>query len=734
VDQNPPPGENIVSSGARYSFRLYVAGDAPNSALARKNLYALCNEQLAGRHNIEVVDVYQEPERALTDRIFMTPALLKLAPAPARVMVGALSHTQAVLLAPDMADAAGTAATAEVTALIRTLFETSQRLEDLTDGEVDTVADHEGKTFLLRHAQEQLRLTEAAKQASILNALPAHIALLDNQGVITSVNDGWRLFATANGLASPNFGLGMNYLDVCGSTQGDEATMARQISIGIRRVLDGQVKSFVTEYPCHSPTVQRWFQLMVMPLARDRLDGAVVLHLDTSLQHKAEERLLYLDYYDELTGLANRKLFMERVAQFVRSVAPEQNQLGVVLIDLERFKNINDSLGREAGDELLRQVATWLTQAMGDASLVARLDADHFAAALPQSFRKQSGVGRMIEDTTLAFREHPFMLNGKAFRVAAQAGIAMFPGDGADADVLFRNAEAALKRAKAEGARYMFYNPEMNASVSSQLTMENQLRQALAKGQFVLHYQPKADLATGKLTSAEALLRWNHPETGLVPPDRFIPLLEDTGMIHEVGRWALGKTVEDYLRWRAAGLPVVRLAINVSSVQLRDAGFSAEVRRLVAANPLAQQGLELEITASVIMKDVEITIDSLREIRALGITIAIDDFGTGYSSLSYLSRLPIDTLKIDRSFVTAMTGGPQALALVASVINMAHTLKLTVVAEGVETEEQAGLLRGLSCDAMQGFLVSKPLPADEFEAKFLALPGTGDPPADTHHA
>ena len=723
-----------MSSGARYSFRLYVAGDAPNSALARKNLYALCNEQLAGRHDIEVVDVCQEPERALTDRIFMTPALLKLAPAPARVILGALSHTQAVLPAPDMADAAGTAATAEVAALIRTLFETSQRLEDLTAGEVDTVADHEGKTFLLRHAQEQLRLTEAAKQASILNAFPAHIAVLDNQGVITSVNEAWRHFAAANGMASPNFGLGMNYLDICGSTQGDEATMAGQISIGIRSVLDGQVKSFVTEYPCHSPTVQRWILLMVMPLARDRLDGAVVLHLDTSLQHKAEERLQYLDYYDELTGLANRKLFMERVAQFVRSAAPEQNELGVVLIDLERFKNIHDSLGRDAGDDLLRQVAAWLTQAMGDASLVARLDADHFAVVLPQFFQKQSSVGRMIEDTTLAFREHPFMLNGKAFRVAAQAGIALFPGDGADADVLFRNAEAALKRAKARGASYLFYNPEMNASVSSQLTMENQLHQALTKGQFVLHYQPKVDLATGKLTSAEALLRWNHPETGLVPPDRFIPLLEDTGMIHEVGRWALGKIVEDYLRWRAAGLPVVRLAINVSSVQLRDAGFSAEVRRLVAANPLSQQGLELEITESVIMKDMEITIDSLREIRALGITIAIDDFGTGYSSLSYLSRLPIDTLKIDRSFVTAMTDGPQALALVAIVINMAHTLKLTVVAEGVETEEQAGLLRGLSCDEMQGFLFSKPLPADEFEAKFLAVPGTGDIPADIHHA
>ena len=286
------------------------------------------------------------------------------------------------------------------------------------------------------------------------------------------------------------------------------------------------------------------------------------------------------------------------------------------------------------------------------------------------------------------------------------------PGDGADADVLFRNAEAALKRAKAEGASYLFYNPEMNASVSSQLTMENQLHQALTKGQFVLHYQPKVDLATGKLTSAEALLRWNHPETGLIPPDRFIPLLEDTSMIHEVGRWALGKIVEDYLRWRAAGLPVVRLAINVSSVQLRDAGFSAEVRRLVAANPLSQQGLELEITESVIMKDMEITIDSLREIRALGITIAIDDFGTGYSSLSYLKRMPLDQLKIDQSFVRDLLTDPNDAAIVDTIIGLSRSLGLEVIAEGVETPEQRELLARAGCQLYQGYLFSRPLSAD----------------------
>jgi EAL domain-containing protein (putative c-di-GMP-specific phosphodiesterase class I) len=262
----------------------------------------------------------------------------------------------------------------------------------------------------------------------------------------------------------------------------------------------------------------------------------------------------------------------------------------------------------------------------------------------------------------------------------------------------------------------------MTATVAGELTLENQLRQALDREEFVLHYQPKINLVSGKLTGAEALIRWNDPRTGLVPPGRFIPILEDTGLIYEVGRWALRKAIEDYLRWRAAGLAAVRIAVNVSPLQLRSRGFVAEIQQAVGTHAHAAGGLELEITESLIMEDVKHSIASLKAIRAMGVRIAIDDFGTGFSSLSYLSKLPVDTLKIDRSFVTDITAGPEGLALVSTIIKLAHSLKLKVVAEGVETEEQSRLLRLLDCDEMQGFLFSKPVPRGLFETRYLAPP------------
>ena len=259
----------------------------------------------------------------------------------------------------------------------------------------------------------------------------------------------------------------------------------------------------------------------------------------------------------------------------------------------------------------------------------------------------------------------------------------------------------------------------MNESAAAALTLENQLRQALDNGEFVLHYQPKVDLAMGRIVGAEALIRWNDPRTGLVPPGRFIPMLEDTGLIQEVGRWALHQAIADYLRWRGAGLAAVRIAVNVSPLQLRHRDFLAEVGKAIGIDARAAAGLELEITESVIMEDVRHSIASLEAIRAMGIRVAIDDFGTCFSSLSYLARLPTDTLKIDRSFVNDMTDTPEGLSLVATIINLAHSVKLKVVAEGVETDEQSRLLRLLNCDEMQGFLFSQPLPAEIFEARYL---------------
>jgi diguanylate cyclase (GGDEF)-like protein len=438
------------------------------------------------------------------------------------------------------------------------------------------------------------------------------------------------------------------------------------------------------------------------------------------------ERLDYLAYYDELTGLANRGLFLERVAQYMRGVRNGGRKLAVGMIDLERFKNINHSLGRPAGDALLQQVAAWLTDAFGDANFLARVDADHFAVVFPD-VKQESELAQRLEQSMEGLLQHPFQVNGALFRVGAKVGAAIFPDDGTEADILLKNAEAALKMAKMSGDRHLFYARKMTETVAGRLTLEFQLREAFEKDEFVLYYQPKLSLLSGQLTGAEALLRWNDPRTGLVAPTKFVPILEETGLIHDVGRWALHKAVEHHLRWRQAGLAAVRIAVNVSPLQLRHRGFVAEVSQALGGDKWAAAGLELEITEGVIMEDIKHNIATLRAIRGMGASIAIDDFGTGFSSLSYLSKLPLDTLKIDRSFVNDMMVGSAGRALVSTIVSLGHALQLKVVAEGVEAEEQSSLLRLLGCDEMQGYLCGKPVPLATFEAKYL----NRLPPADS---
>jgi diguanylate cyclase (GGDEF)-like protein len=433
-----------------------------------------------------------------------------------------------------------------------------------------------------------------------------------------------------------------------------------------------------------------------------------------------QERLDRLSNYDTLTGLANRRSFLERVAQYMRSAADGGHKMAVFLIDLERFKKFNDSLGRSAGDALLKQVAEWLAQNAENVNLVARLDADHFAMVLPKVMF-ESSAARMLDKTIAAFMKHEFSLNGAVYRMAAKFGVAVFPDDGTDADTLINNAEAALKKAKASRDRYLFYAQKMMETVAISVGMENRLRRALEREEFVLHYQPKVNIVNGKVTGAEALIRWNDPVSGLTLPGRFIPILEETGLIHDVGRWALRKAMEDYQRWRNGGLPAVRIAVNVSPLQLRNQNFVAEIQQAVSVAADAAAGLQLEITESVIMQDVNHSIGSLLAIRALGVTIAIDDFGTGFSSLNYLAKIPVDTLKIDRSFVVEMASATGGLTLVSVIINLARALKLNTVAEGVETEEQLRQLRLLGCDEMQGYLFGRPVPVESFEQRYMSF-------------
>nr|WP_315431520.1 EAL domain-containing protein [uncultured Albidiferax sp.] len=433
------------------------------------------------------------------------------------------------------------------------------------------------------------------------------------------------------------------------------------------------------------------------------------------------EKLNYLAYYDEITGLPNRTLFLEHVGQHVRRYEGGRSSLALALVDIERFRIVNDTLGRATGDELLQLVAKRIQSSSVGLDTAARVGVNCFGVIL-QGPRDVGRVALELEQLLRDCFAHSFRLQGTDLRIVGKIGVVLYPLDGEDAETLLRNAEAALKRAKGSAENMLFYAPEMDTRVAAALDLESRLRTALDMEQFVLHYQPKVNLVTGKVTSAEALIRWNDPQTGLVPPGQFIPILEETGLIYEVGLWALRKALEDYQRWRAAGLKPVRIAVNVSPLQLRHRNFIAAIAQVIGSDPQAAQGLELEVTESLIMEDVQRSSASLLEIRAMGVTVAIDDFGTGYSSLAHLSRLPVDTLKIDRAFVVEMVLGSQGLALVGTIINLAHAFKLKVVAEGVETEEQARLLRLLNCNEMQGYLFSRPVPADVFEQKFLRAP------------
>jgi len=423
-----------------------------------------------------------------------------------------------------------------------------------------------------------------------------------------------------------------------------------------------------------------------------------------------EERIEHLAYYDSLTGLANRSLFHERLVQYVSAAHGDKSTLAVAVVDVDRFNTINDTLGRQAGDELLKQIAERMEGHAGPIRM-ARISADRFAI-VRSGASSENEVARLIEHWLAECFGPPYVVSGTELRVSAKAGIALFPNDGADADALFRNAEAALKKAKATGERYLFHTQQMTERTGEKLALENKLRQALEKEEFVLHYQPKVDTATRRIESVEALIRWRSPELGLVPPMQFIPLLEETGLILEVGAWALRRAVLDHRRWIEQGLPAPRIAVNVSPIQLRKRDFVASIEEAIRLGAVPP-GIDIEITESLVMENIEANMKKLEALRLLGVSIAIDDFGTGYSSLAYLAKLPTQEIKIDRSFIITMLKDPAVMTLVATVISMAHSLGLNVVAEGVDEEGQAKELRRLGCDQMQGYLFSKPVSFDE---------------------
>ncbi|MHB1605560.1 MAG: sensor domain-containing protein [Leptospirales bacterium] len=435
-----------------------------------------------------------------------------------------------------------------------------------------------------------------------------------------------------------------------------------------------------------------------------------------------EERLNYLAYFDVRTGLPNRTLFLDRLNQFIEAAKDSGESLAAVKIALERFQMLTDTMGRQTGDLLLKEFAARLAGIAGNPVSVAYVGEGCFALVL-NDIGSESDVVHFLRDQLFQSLEEPFRVNQEEIRILVRVGVALFPGDGLDSDELMKNAGAALLKAQNTGESILFYTEQMNSRVAETIKLETNLHRALKNGEFVLHYQPKLDLMTGMLSGLEALIRWQNPDTGLVPPAQFIPVLEETGLILDVGRWVIDQAIRDGIEWNKRGFFVPRVAVNVSSIQLRQKDFvETVVKSLSAASPHFEQfRLEIEITESLIMENIPGTSLKLRQLEEMGVYVSIDDFGTGYSSLNYLAKLPVNELKIDQSFIVNMEESQESLLIVSAIISLAHSLKLSVVAEGVETQGQTRVLRGLSCNAIQGFLVSPPLAAREIE-RFL-IPG-----------
>jgi diguanylate cyclase (GGDEF)-like protein/PAS domain S-box-containing protein len=434
---------------------------------------------------------------------------------------------------------------------------------------------------------------------------------------------------------------------------------------------------------------------------------------DLSNNEQSRERITHLAYHDALTRLPNQSLFKDRLKQAIALSSRSDQIQAVLLLNVDRFKTINDSLGYTAGDQMLQAIAQRLTSCVRESDTVARFGADEFAVLLMQLSRTQdaANTAKAIKQAV----EQAFLIDGRELFITSSIGISVYPQDGRDTATLLKNAGVALQRAKEKGrGDYEFYASGNTSQALKQLLLESQMRPGLERGEFVVEYQPQVDLKTFQLVGMEALIRWNHPALGMLQPSDFIQLAEDNGMITQIGDWALRTAVAQNKLWLNSGFSPMRLAVNVSARQFQQSAFIATICDVLKETDLDPALLELELTEGSIMKEPEKAIDKLNKLRDLGIKIAIDDFGTGYSSLSYLKRFPIDTLKIDRTFVSDVSTNEDDAAIAKAIVMMGHALDMSVIAEGVETPQQLEYLTSLGCDAIQGYLFSPPLSTQSF--------------------
>lgn len=460
-------------------------------------------------------------------------------------------------------------------------------------------------------------------------------------------------------------------------------------------------------------TYPAWVAISAIKNDRREITDYLCIATDISGRKKAEERLQFLASYDELTALPNRRMFDQRLDYALADARRYGRQLAVVYIDLDRFKLINDTLGRAAGDVLLRAAAGRLRLCLRESDAVARLGGDEFVALITEFARKQDVIG--VARKILEVMAGPYLLGGQECHVTASIGISSYPDDSKDAQTLITNADVAMCRAKERGKNtFQFYAAQMNVYSFDRLALESSLRHALKRNEFLLHYQPKVDVRSGNIIGTEALVRWQHPEMGMVAPAQFLPVAEETGLTVPLGEWVLRTACAQNREWQRQGLPRLRVAVNLSPRQFRQENLVRDVARILHETELDAESLELEITESMVVQDPGQAAEILTELRAMGISLSIDDFGTGYLSLAYFKRFPINSVKIDRSFIQDLPDAADIAAITRAIIAVAGTLNLNVVAEGVESEEQLDFLREHKCPEIQGYCFSRPLPPHEF--------------------
>ncbi|HXE38027.1 MAG TPA: EAL domain-containing protein, partial [Azonexus sp.] len=457
-----------------------------------------------------------------------------------------------------------------------------------------------------------------------------------------------------------------------------------------------------------------------------RVTGAVIVFHDVSESRAMAQKMSHLAQHDFLTGLPNRLLLTERFSRAIGQAQRHHKQVALLFLDLDYFKNINDSLGHEIGDRLLQSIAERLVGCVRTTDTVCRQGGDEFVILLSEIEHQQDAA--QVADKLLTALLLPHRIDGHELHITLSIGISIYPDDGTSADAVMQNADTAMYYAKAQGRNnYQFFTADMNARAVQRLYVENSLRRALRQDEFELHYQPKIEIASGTMIGAEALIRWQDPDLGMVYPDHFVPIAEECGLIVNIGRWVVREACRQVQAWLAAGLPAVPVSVNISAVEFRHLDFIKGLALILEETGLDPRYLELELTESILMYEAEASALVLEKLKAMGVSLAIDDFGTGYSSLSYLTRFPIDTLKIDQSFVHDIATNADDAAIVGAVIAMGKNLKQRVIAEGVETREQLAYLTKQQCDEGQGYLFSYPVSAGDFARLLTTARREGHP-------